>query len=610
MTPTTTGTKCNPLILLSGATLGLIWLASRSSVQAFTLSTFIDPGSVADLAATLPPDEDAFILAAWELAGGDISYSGFGSDLKFSAYLVYCKRCFLASQVLKSGVSNCVGKSILLVSLLRNRLPPERVYLTVGQLNTDHIGGHAWCCPAGTKINCFGELKNIEDIKVGDRVMTGSANTGVVKAISQRPYTGPLYSIKRAYHSEFLKVTADHPILVYNRKRVKGARQATISFRTWKKAKDLKVGDYVAEPVIRETIDVEKWEKTMHYKRPKHLHLSLSVNKDTMRLVGYYLAEGTLQDVKRTGLGRVTPGARVIFYFNSKEREYLDDVAHIIGEEFNGATWETPYHNCSTMRIETKNRTLFEFLSEFGRGAKNKRLPTWVMKLPREKQAELLKGYFRGDGYHSGQVFKVSSASRDLIEDIRFLLLRLNVVASLKKYTAAEQQKNECKGKPSDHWVLAISGRYAKRLGTLLDVDVPSTRRRHQYLSFFTGNGTRGYKRACYRVKEIKRQEVVGLPVFNLQVSSNRREHNYLAEGFLVHNCIVQRKDQQWYLLEATMPPPINPWRTVSSLESIYTPEALVNDQGLICMDEELCITVKKASCPCQLEQAGVYNSY
>lgn len=608
MTPTTIEANRVPLIFLgSAAIFGTIWLATRSSTQAFALGVFIDPESVADIATTLPQNEDDFILAAWELVGNNIRYEGFGSHLKFSADVVYCQKCFLSRQVLKSGVGNCVSKSVLLTSLLRNRLPPERIFLAIGQLNTDHIGGHSWCHPAGTMINCFGELKNIEDIEVGDRVMTGSANTGVVKAISQRSYTGPLYSIKRAYHSEPLKVTANHPILVYNRKRSKGARQAIISFPTWKKAEELEVGDYVAEPVISKTVDVEEWEKTLRYKKPKKLHISVPMSNDTLRLVGYYLAEGTLQDVKRTGLGRVTPGARVIFYFNSKEREYLDDVTRIIKEEFNGATWETPYHDGSTMRVETKNRALFEFLSEFGRGAKNKRLPAWVMKLPKEKQVELLKGYIAGDGSHDEKCIRASSASRDLMEDIRFLLLRLNVVASLKKYTAAEQQKTGCKGKPSDHWVLCIGGRYAKRLGTLLGISIPSTRRRHQYLSFFTGNGARGYKRACYRVKEIKKQEVVGLPVFNLEVSSNRREHNYVAEGFLVHNCIIQRQDQQWYLLEATMPPPVNPWRTVSSLESIYTPEALVNDQGLICMDDELCLIVKKASCLCQLEQSNIY---
>src|SRR5207247_11422938 len=45
--------------------------------------------------------------------------------------------------------------------------------------------------------------------------------------------------------------------------------------------------------------------------------------------------------------------------------------------------------------------TLFrseEFFSQFGRGAPNKCLPDWVFFAEREKQLELLKGEWQGDG--------------------------------------------------------------------------------------------------------------------------------------------------------------------------------------------------------------------
>ena len=45
------------------------------------------------------------------------------------------------AQVIHAGVANCFNKSILLASLLRQELSPERVYVILGNVNSD---GHAW----------------------------------------------------------------------------------------------------------------------------------------------------------------------------------------------------------------------------------------------------------------------------------------------------------------------------------------------------------------------------------------------------------------------------------------------------------------------------------
>ena len=67
---------------------------------------------------------------------------------------------------------------------------------------------------------------------------------------------------------------------------------------------------------------------------------------------------------------------------------------------------------------------------------------------------------------------------------------------------------------------------------------------------------------------------------------------------------VLQRDDGKWYLLESTMAPPADPWRTVASLTAVYTAEALVNDAGLICYDPEICavdLHVNAGLCPCRL---------
>ena len=50
----------------------------------------------------------------------------------------------MPSLVITTRVGNCANKSFLLCSLLRNILPPDQVYCTLGNLYNGKPGGHAW----------------------------------------------------------------------------------------------------------------------------------------------------------------------------------------------------------------------------------------------------------------------------------------------------------------------------------------------------------------------------------------------------------------------------------------------------------------------------------
>lgn len=129
------------------ATLGVGWglqKVANAGYRTFPTSSLICPSCVAGVAAAFPPDEDAFIYSAWAFVGDKIQYDLFSSDITFVNSSVKCKDCELPSATLQSGNSNCVGSSALLASLLRNRLPPERVLMAVGDYSRNGVGGHAW----------------------------------------------------------------------------------------------------------------------------------------------------------------------------------------------------------------------------------------------------------------------------------------------------------------------------------------------------------------------------------------------------------------------------------------------------------------------------------
>jgi len=118
--------------------------ARRIDQRLYTYTALVDPASVADIAASLPANEEDFIIAAWEYVATHVQYENFGTMLYFTDQGVECDSCFSPVEILAEGESNCVGKSVLLTSILRNRIPADRVYMAVGTLNLNSNGGHAW----------------------------------------------------------------------------------------------------------------------------------------------------------------------------------------------------------------------------------------------------------------------------------------------------------------------------------------------------------------------------------------------------------------------------------------------------------------------------------
>ncbi len=123
-----------------------IWLVQSSlGFRTLALEDLVDPEAVSDIAAMFST-EDEFINKAWAWVRDNVDYQGFGSELTFleAEEAILCRACHEPAVVVQQGQSNCVGQSVLLASLLRNRLPPERVFVAVGLLVRGNIGGHAW----------------------------------------------------------------------------------------------------------------------------------------------------------------------------------------------------------------------------------------------------------------------------------------------------------------------------------------------------------------------------------------------------------------------------------------------------------------------------------
>jgi Fe-S cluster assembly scaffold protein SufB len=112
------------------------------------------------------------------------------------------------------------------------------------------------CFLAGARVRTRNGEKAIENIEVGNEVMTHQGRWRKVYHTQKRPYHGNIYNLRFYGDSgRELKVTAEHPLLVVRRER-KSMRNK--EFRpTWARADSVKESDYLVIPVPQPEAEFE-----------------------------------------------------------------------------------------------------------------------------------------------------------------------------------------------------------------------------------------------------------------------------------------------------------------------------------------------------------------
>ncbi|MBI5066337.1 nucleotide sugar dehydrogenase [Candidatus Woesearchaeota archaeon] len=123
----------------------------------------------------------------------------------------------------------------------------------------------------------------------------------------------------------------------------------------------------------------------------KRIPCVFNVNKDFLRLIGYYLSEGCITDDK---------SLRVRFTFNRKEKEYIEDVKKIIHSlELDCSIYQDKTFQSTTIKVSS---LLFGLLLRdvlrCGTNCYTMQIPELFFDLRKDLKEEILKGMFRGDG--------------------------------------------------------------------------------------------------------------------------------------------------------------------------------------------------------------------
>ncbi|MDZ4295817.1 MAG: FAD-dependent oxidoreductase [Patescibacteria group bacterium] len=382
------------------------------------------------------------------------------------------------------------------------------------------------------------EPKAIETFKPKDRVLTHDGTYQQVVNVMSRPYKGDLVQItSRFFLEDEVKLTPNHPVLVTTLEKGKSTDYWNFTWGEylWLPAGMLTSRHLLAYPIVKEVKDKTELNIAAILKLPvedgyvRNMYEThsavrvpnlLKLDNDFFRLAGYYLAEGSINRYATS------------FYFGKHEQAYIRDVRQLVRKYF-GITPHLKYVG-SVARIEvwaTVFSRLFDTL--FSHLSYNKSLPHWMTVLPLEKQRELLKGLWRGDGCRRYKDFVLVTNSKVLTTQVKNILLRFGIIPSIRKIGLDKLRSTKIDGRiihfRHPKYEITVGGASLAKMAELLGWDHPRLKTRKRV--FMHAHLKDGF--VLLPIRNIRREFYDG-PVYNLAVGKN---HSYITTNSAVHNC-------------------------------------------------------------------------
>jgi len=426
-------------------------------------------------------------------------------------YMDRCTGCGICAWI-------CPEKTITMVPVTDEKTYPQNPEKRFPQYWYVRCCFCHFCVTPETLISANPSVKPISEIRAGDTVLTHEGEYRKVRGVYTRHFSGRLYSIRPLGAPFTLKVTEDHALLVSSRDFTKKGRLDKKPQRpSWKTSRELKAGDYLTIPIARQIRNIKFIEKDVEIGQPSTgrrmiSKLRLPATPGLFRLVGYYIAEGYV--VRRT----------VGFAFGKHERQYIDDTIRLLAKVFRRQPKEQTIHNSTHVMLHSV--AALQFFASLGRGSDQKRLPDWALFAPIEKQRQLVKGAWRGDGYlhiptrkNRSTFFEYVTTSRTLAFQLQQLLLRSGIVGQIAHVMHKDR-------KPA--YILTVRGRFVSDMARLMDVKFKDSRTKT--FSKFEIDGRYMYA----PIRSISSIEVTGQPVMNLSVEA---DESYVAGNVTAHNC-------------------------------------------------------------------------
>ena len=375
------------------------------------------------------------------------------------------------------------------------------------------------CFVAGTLVQTSTGYKEIENINVGELVMTHKGRFRKVQKLFSSKYSKNIIKIKTENVNIPIETTIDHPFLIIRNLGCLPSDRNFIWKEEWVRAEDIKKGDYVVHSFTDEINNIE-------------------YSGDIMRLFGYYLSEGEILFDKRRGRN-VPKTLRFNMSTLDKEKGYIDDLVYIIKNELGGDVkikYSSKDDDKKNIRIYFHNREFATLVhNTFGSKSYNKIITESILKADPELQYQLLIGYTRGDGSYerNKKNIECTSISKSIIMGLRTICMRNKINTSIQKIGLRKPYYNKRLKRvikpnyPSYKIVFSQGGRLSRDFFNIEE----SLNQRSIYKKDYIKNN-----RSISKVKNIELLDNNGTDVFNLQVED---DNSYNIINCSVHNCTI-----------------------------------------------------------------------
>lgn len=381
--------------------------------------------------------------------------------------------------------------------------------------NDDYTGIAVSCLVPGTKIYTNRGILNIEDVKIGDKVITHKGRWKPITNIITKEFSGISTGIQLQGYSNDCndyKFVDNHELYVYRNNKWQ-----------WIGCDSIRIGDIVGEPILSEDksnpkiLYINYSYSVTSSKKKKKKHICVGPNLH--RLLGYFLGDGSINKSEQC----------VQFDFANTEKENIEDVCTILEKTFNKKPSITKKgENCT--RIKMYNTGFMHWIDTHMYDENRIKVYPWDIKnLTKLDCLNLLSGLIRSDGWYRDVGFAFGNTTTRLIILARQLCSRLGFPTSInwrKPRSAQLKDGRTIKGKKDD-WTISVNN----KLSTISISD---------YIKNVTCDSYTMTERlfimdnfCCTRVQNIETNNYQGV-VYDLQVEE---DHSFSGPYLTIHNC-------------------------------------------------------------------------
>ena len=330
----------------------------------------------------------------------------------------------------------------------------------------------------------------IKNIVIGDKVITDDGNSYAIRKVLDNPeYKGDMHELDVKHTLYSLKLTDMHPLWVIkndkfiqtNFKPIVSDLERKLVAPDFVEVKNVKENDFVGFPIPKYEQDI------VHY------------SEDDCRMYGIIVGDGQISESNNLCSITINTEKKDTIAF---VESYLHTMGIIVTHSGKGRN----------ARLEFSRNNMFKFTYEMFYDSGIKKILPNMLHLPRNKILSLIKGILETDANTSGNKIILEMISPNVIESVRYMLLRLGILTS---------------GYKTDESMIVLS---IPKIKVICDLFTNKAITVSKAVKFFEYNG---YLFSI--VKTNKKVENYQGRVIDIEVD-NEDHHNFLTHTGLVKN--------------------------------------------------------------------------